>query len=245
MEINIANHGGENPPTIEHYKYKNGTKGDKFSSSSKVESMVVNMVPVKIPRKDKKKDENPQDKGPTLNEPQEKKYSFPDSDVPGMLEDLLEKKVIQLPECKSPEEMGKVNDPRYCHYHRIVSHSTQKCFVLKELILDLARKNKILLDVDEVAESNHTVAVIGCPTLNFKLKTAKSVTTSALGAIFTTMQFGLFDPITFQVSNQNAPAHSHLEGVLSAKNDDRWILVPQKKSIKRASKTSPHQVKKW
>ncbi|KAG5554561.1 hypothetical protein RHGRI_012206 [Rhododendron griersonianum] len=42
-----------------------------------------------------------------------------------------------------------------------------------------------------------------------------------------------------------APAHPHLEGVLSAKNDDRWILVPQKKSIKRACKTPPHQVKKW
>ncbi|KAG5534317.1 hypothetical protein RHGRI_022446 [Rhododendron griersonianum] len=76
-------------------------------------------------------------------------------------------------------------------------------------------------------------------------KTAKSVTTSALGAISTIIQFGLFDPITIQVSNQDAPTHPHLEGVLSAKNDDRWILVPQKKSIKRACKTPPHQVKKW
>ena len=28
-----------------------------------------------------------------------------------MLEDLLHKKVIELPECKHPEEMGRVNDP--------------------------------------------------------------------------------------------------------------------------------------
>ena len=36
----------------------------------------------------------------TLKELEEKTYPFPDSDVAGMLEDLLEKKVIELPESK-------------------------------------------------------------------------------------------------------------------------------------------------
>ena len=70
----------------------------------------------------------------------EKKYHFPDSDVPSMLEDLLQKKVIELPKCKRPEEMGRVNDPNYCHYHRIVSHSVEKCFILKDLIMKLAKQ---------------------------------------------------------------------------------------------------------
>ena len=70
----------------------------------------------------------------------EKKYPFPDSDVPSILEDLLQKKVIELPECKRPEEMGSVNDPNYCHYHRIVSHPVEKCFILKDLITKLAKQ---------------------------------------------------------------------------------------------------------
>ena len=67
----------------------------------------------------------------------EKKYHFPNSDVPSMLEDLLQKKVTKLPKYKHLEEMGHVNDPNYCHYHRIVSHPVEKCFVLKDLIMKL------------------------------------------------------------------------------------------------------------
>ena len=53
----------------------------------------------------------------TLKELEEKRYPFPNSDVPSMFEDLLQKKVIELPKCKRPEEMGRVNDSNYCHYH--------------------------------------------------------------------------------------------------------------------------------
>ena len=56
-----------------------------------------------------------------------------------MLEDLLEKEVIKLPECKRPEEMGHTNDLKYCKYHQVVSYTVEKCFVLKDLILRLAK----------------------------------------------------------------------------------------------------------
>ncbi|KAA0065362.1 retrotransposon gag protein [Cucumis melo var. makuwa] len=72
-----------------------------------------------------------------------------------MLEQLIEKQLIQLPECKRPEQKGKVDDPNYCKYDRVISHPIEKCFVLKELILKLARENKIELDIDEVAQKNH------------------------------------------------------------------------------------------
>ncbi|KAM1626104.1 hypothetical protein ACFXTN_013145 [Malus domestica] len=73
----------------------------------------------------------------TLRELEHNTYLFPDSDVVAML-DLLEKKVIELPECKCIEEMNQVNDLRYCKFHYIVSHLVGKCFVFKELIMKLA-----------------------------------------------------------------------------------------------------------
>ena len=62
--------------------------------------------------------------------------------------------------------MGKVDDPNYCKYHRIISHPTQKCFIFKEQIMKLAIENKIELNFDEVVESNHvTIACDVLPTL--------------------------------------------------------------------------------
>ena len=108
--------------------------------------MTINTAPVKISTRDKKNEvkedgliqENERRRF-TLKELEEKKYHFPDSDVPHMLEDLLQKKVAKLPKYKHLEEMGHVNDPNYCHYHRIVSHPVDKCFILKDLIMKLAK----------------------------------------------------------------------------------------------------------
>ena len=80
--------------------------------------MTINTTPVKISTRDKKNEvkedgliqENERRRF-TLKELEEKKYPFPDSDVRNMLEDLFQKKVIELPECKCLEEMGRVNDP--------------------------------------------------------------------------------------------------------------------------------------
>ncbi|KAA0067433.1 retrotransposon gag protein [Cucumis melo var. makuwa] len=71
-----------------------------------------------------------------------------------MLEQLIENQLIQLSKCKVIEQEGKVDDPNYCKYHRVISHPIEKCFVLKELILKLAREKKIELD-NEVAQTNH------------------------------------------------------------------------------------------
>ncbi|KAA0032751.1 ty3-gypsy retrotransposon protein [Cucumis melo var. makuwa] len=66
-----------------------------------------------------------------------------------MLEQLLEKQLIQLPECKRPEQAEKVDDPNYCKCHRVINHPIEKCFVLKELIVRLAHEKKIELDLKE------------------------------------------------------------------------------------------------
>jgi len=70
----------------------------------------------------------------TLKELQEKKYPFPDLDLSGMLDDLLEKGIIELPPSKRPKEAGRTNNPKYCWYHGVVSHPLEKCITLKECI---------------------------------------------------------------------------------------------------------------
>ncbi|CAL2239779.1 unnamed protein product [Prunus armeniaca] len=72
----------------------------------------------------------------TLKELEEKTYHFPDSNVVD-------------------------NDPKFCKYHRIVSHPVEECFVLKELIRNLASQGRIELDVDIVAYTNVATIVFG------------------------------------------------------------------------------------
>ena len=102
----------------------------------------------------------------TFKECEQKVYSFPNEDVPNILEQLLQLKLIELPECRWLEDIGKVDDPNYCKYHRIIGHPIQKCFIFKEQIVKLAKENKIDLDFNEVVRSNHvTVACDVLPTL--------------------------------------------------------------------------------
>ena len=72
--------------------------------------MTMNTMSIKISTRDKKKEVKkvgPTQKNErcqfTLKELEEKKYYFPDSDVPSMSKNLLQKKVIELPECKHPK----------------------------------------------------------------------------------------------------------------------------------------------
>ena len=107
--------------------------------------------------------------------------------MPEMLEQLLKLKLIELPKCKRPKEIGKVDDPNYCKYHRIISHPIQKCFVLKELIMKLAKKWKIDLDFDEVAESNLATFACGLPSC--------MTPTTKQGANTILIQFGSLEPV--------------------------------------------------
>ena len=106
-----------------------------------------------------------------------------------MLEQLLEKQLIQLPECKRPEQAEKVDDPNYCKYHRVISHQVEKCFMLNELILRLAHEKRIELDLKEVAETNHVAVAImtEAPLSRLIFEQRESL-----------VQFGTFEPIVVQ-----------------------------------------------
>jgi len=117
-------------------------KNANFSKSATKEAMSTSISqPIRIMGKEKPKGKKSSSfkvatkKRTTLKELQEKKYPFPDSDLSSMLDDLLEKGVIELPKPKGPEEAGRTADPKYCGYHRIVSHPLEKFVTLKECIM--------------------------------------------------------------------------------------------------------------
>ncbi|XP_070677835.1 uncharacterized protein [Malus domestica] len=144
MELSIAHHG-KKKPIAEYINDKVfRLKVEKAALKPTKETMTVNTVPVKISTRGKAiqteafRDQEIRKR--TLKELEEKTYPFPNSDMVAMLKDLLDKKVIDLPECRQPEEMNRTDSPRYCKFHRFTSNPMEKCFVLKDLIMKLAQK---------------------------------------------------------------------------------------------------------
>jgi len=89
-----------------------------------------------------------------LRDFEEKECPYSESDVPEMLDKLLEKGLIELPESSRPEEIGRTNDPKYCKYHRIISHPIEKCKAFRRQVLQLVKEGKIILDEDDTEESD-------------------------------------------------------------------------------------------
>ncbi|OMO88380.1 hypothetical protein COLO4_20280 [Corchorus olitorius] len=147
-------------------------------------------------------------------------------DVASMLDELLKSKVIALPEMKRPEESGKVDDPNYCKYHRLVSHPVEKCFVLKDKIMDL--EGLIEFEV-EVASSN--VASITRVIPEYEVLTMA-------------IKFGSFDPIILPVASTKLATSqqiggSHFSETNEDEDNDGWTLVTRH----RAKKNHPKCVK--
>ena len=122
MEMTIANRRNKPSSSYEFKKDKGEIKkNSKPSKAPAKESMATSIEePVRISRKsspEEKKGAFSRDVGrkrPTLKELQETKYPFLDSDLSGMLDDLLENRIIELPKPKRPEEAGRTSDPKYC-----------------------------------------------------------------------------------------------------------------------------------
>ena len=106
---------------------------------------------------------------PTLKELQDKRYLFPNSNFSGMLDDLLEIGIILLPKRKRPEDVRRTVNPKYYHYHRMVSHPLKKCVTLKEHIMRLFDDGTIVLDLDDVVNTNHIPCQTkDCPSFNLE-----------------------------------------------------------------------------
>ena len=119
--------------------------------------------------------------------------------------------------------MGEVDDPNYCKYHRIISHPIQKCFVLKELIMKLAKKRKINLDFNDVAQSNLATFSCGLPI-------CMSPTTKQ-GAHTMLIQFGSLKPIPVQFSQE---AFDYNDDKRSTMDEEKgWTMVTRRRWKKR------------
>ena len=141
MELSISSHGNTKPHVPKERKERwEIRKNDRNTKSNIKDSMNINLTRVKISTRNVKANKKRPEGGQqhetrcSLKEWEQKVYPFLDVDMPQMLEQLLKLKLIELPKCKRPEEIGKVDDLNYCKYHHIISHPIQKCFVLKELI---------------------------------------------------------------------------------------------------------------
>ncbi|KAL2487057.1 Retrotrans gag domain-containing protein [Abeliophyllum distichum] len=163
LEIQIARHGSYLPSDVRDKKDpKKEIKRDVKAGKPK-EAMTIFTVPAKgtfqksgsnlspKPKPELKPNKvQVQRKGLlTLKELEEKEYPFSDSEVSGILDQLLEQKIIELPAPKRPEEAGQVDHPKYCRFHQIISHPVERCFVLKDLIVRLDKENKIKLETGE------------------------------------------------------------------------------------------------
>ncbi|KAM3007499.1 hypothetical protein FF2_031739 [Malus domestica] len=152
MKLSIAHHG-KNEPNTDFKRDKVFTsRADNHGKKPAKEAFATNTTLIKT------------SSAPNV-------YPFPDSNMDAMVDDLLEKKVIELPECKRPEEMNRINDPKYCKYHRIVGHHVGKCFILKELIMKLAQQGRIELDLEDTAATHTTTVVFE----SFDLRTRKPI----------------------------------------------------------------------
>jgi hypothetical protein len=48
-----------------------------------------------------------------------------------MFDELMVGKAIDVPEAKCPNKIGRINDPNYYKYHRLIGHPMEKYFVFK------------------------------------------------------------------------------------------------------------------
>ncbi|KAA0054512.1 retrotransposon gag protein [Cucumis melo var. makuwa] len=226
MELSITIRGTKDFPIPKIRKDKEMKGAEKVLKSTVKEFMVLNTILLKFSKRKEgrieKKDDGSERQHLTLKERQEKVYPFFDLDIADA-EQLLEKHLIQLPECKRPEQAEKMDDPNYCKYHRVISHLVEKYFVLKELILRLAREKKIKLDMEEVAKTNHAAVTIMSkallPILIFKQRESL-------------VEFGTFEPIVVQFHQEVAPKDSQEKERSIEKDNEEWIVVTRRKKRK-------------
>ncbi|KAL0396280.1 UNVERIFIED_CONTAM: hypothetical protein Scaly_0076400 [Sesamum calycinum] len=114
MELSITNHKTAFPIDDQIKDKKDLKRSEKFTKPNIKESMAIKTTLIKISSNNRKKLEKLKDqhmindrRRPTLKELQEKEYPFPDSDIPYIFNELLERKII----CMSWRENKKLNNP--------------------------------------------------------------------------------------------------------------------------------------
>lgn len=80
----------------------------------------------------------------TLDELKNKKYSFKREKTLKIFKQALEDG-LELSACKRLKEASMVNHPKYCPYHRIVSHAIEDCWIFKDLVEQKIKESRMHL----------------------------------------------------------------------------------------------------
>ncbi|KAL0434921.1 UNVERIFIED_CONTAM: hypothetical protein Sradi_0200000 [Sesamum radiatum] len=153
---------------------------------------------------------------PTLKELQEKKYTFPDFDMPYIYYELFRRKSIELPKSKCPDEARRFNDPKYYKYHRVVSYRIKRYFVIEEKIIALAKEGKIIINIKE---TTGTIIASITQANSMHVSKKKQGVKPPSTMMLSTLQFGGFEPIQIEAFFVNE------EKEIVAEDDSGWILM--------------------
>ena len=91
-------------------------------------------------------------RGSMLRDSEKNEHFYFKYDAPKMLDKLLEKGLVELPESRRPEEIGRTNDPNYCKYYRIINHPIEKCKAFRGQVLQLENEGNVTLDEEDTEE---------------------------------------------------------------------------------------------
>jgi len=151
-----------------------------------------------------------------------------------MLDDLLENGIIELLAPKRPEEAGRTTDPKYCHYHRVISHPLEKCITLKERVMQLARDGRIILDLDDPVGTNHIFAQLEHSLPSLRQSSSQTyeqeqtnMSSSQREDLFT-IQFGSLEPVVILVAAQI----STVETSFASNDKEGWTIDTRRKPRK-------------
>ena len=97
--------------------------------------------------------------------------------------------------------------------------------------MNLVKEGKILLDIEEVASSNHAT-VISQSSNTVPIRSCVQ-TPSTLGASLKYIQFGTFKPVEVKILQEVGPDVLSEHEALSNKNSEEWILVTRRKLRKQ------------
>ncbi|KAH0672192.1 hypothetical protein KY284_023279 [Solanum tuberosum] len=139
----------------------------------------------------------------TLKKLQAKDYPFPDSDVPAILDELLTKKVIALPESKRPKESNK------------------------EKIMTLVREGKIIIDDAETAEINHASVKLDHKKDSIS-KVLRPVVSPKIEEGVIILQFRSFEPVKVSALKKTTNT-SKVDDFSNEESSDTWTLIALKR----------------
>ncbi|NAV33006.1 hypothetical protein EE071_28375 [Klebsiella pneumoniae] len=81
----------------------------------------------------------------TFEQKMNKEYSFKREAVKKMFKNISKKSDFILPEAKYPEKPGDKENPNYCPYHRMISHTIEDCFSFKDWLERNYKKGLIVI----------------------------------------------------------------------------------------------------